>query len=132
LRQTRHGRTELDLRKETKVGVWDEIEIFRRRQSLMLPGFEKDITECPRGWPALFVSAVWIFRVGVFRKALVSLMKCRLEVGRQGFRHGHHLRIADHDDIVAGRIVFPLPVPDGPHPQRKPLHRRRDLGMTFQ
>ena len=36
----------------------------------------------------------------------------------------------DHDDIVASRIIFPLLFPDGPHAQRKALHRRCDLGMT--
>ena len=36
------------------------------------------------------------------------------------------------DNVVAGGIVFALPIPHGPHPQRKPLHRRRELGTSFQ
>ena len=132
MRKARESCAELDLRKETKIRVGDAIEMFFRRYSLVLARFEKDMTEFSRGRPAFLVRAVRRFRIGVLREALLRMTKRRFEIGRQSFGDRHQLRIADLDKVVAGGIVFALPVPHGPHPPRKPLHRLGELGTTFQ
>jgi hypothetical protein len=65
LRQTVHGSAEFDLSEQTKVLVGDPIQMFLRRQPLVLACLEKDVAEFPGRRPALLGRFIRIFRVAV-------------------------------------------------------------------